>query len=221
MSVSYYCERVSNDFFGEPINAFTNIFFIFTAILILRFYRDYFTFLSISLIGISSFAFHTYSNSFTGILDILAIVLFMIIYVTKIYKSLFAFNYMKSFMIAILFILICFISGSLLKTTILGTSGFYFPIIIHLLFLSIYFNLKKFSQYNLKFLYYSIILFSVSVILRTLDKKICNFFPIGTHFLWHMLNAFFLFYIVKFYVYTETEPPQKNHPNPNANRELP
>ena len=33
---------------------------------------------------------------------------------------------------------------------------------------------------------------------RVIDNKICNIFPIGTHFIWHIFNAIFLFYLLKF-----------------------
>ena len=173
------------------------------------------------MIGISSFAFHTFSNSFTGSLDVLAIIIFMLIYLTKIYKNLLGLNILNSLTVAILVIFICVFSGFALRKTILGASSFYFPILLQLLFLNVYFNLKKFQQHYLKYFYYATLLFFISLTLRTLDKEICSLFPIGTHFLWHVLNAIFLFYIVKFYVYAETDPPQKNQPKPIANSELP
>ena len=196
--VSYYCERISGDFFGEPYNAITNIFFIVSAILIFKLYRDYISSFSISFIGLSSFAFHTYPNSITGLLDVIAIVVFMLIFIIKIYKQLLEFKFLYSMFIAILFVLVCFFSGLILQNTILGTSSFYFPIILHLLFLINYFNKKKLAFNKLKYLYFSTILFSSSITLRIIDKKICSIFPIGTHFLWHIFNAIFLYYLIKF-----------------------
>ncbi len=197
--LSYYCERISGDFFGEPFNAITNIFFIVSAILILKLYHDYISFFSIFFIGVSSFAFHTYPNGLTGLLDVIAIVVFMLIFIIRIYKKLLGFKLIYSMFIAILFVLVCFTSGLVLEDTILGTSSFYFPIILHLLFLIIYFNKNKFSFDNLKYLYCSTLLFSSSITLRIIDKKICSIFPTGTHFLWHIFNAIFLYYLIKFF----------------------
>jgi hypothetical protein len=32
---------------------------------------------------------------------------------------------------------------------------------------------------------------------RTLDAKLCTAFPIGTHFMWHLLNAVLLYILVR------------------------
>ena len=34
--------------------------------------------------------------------------------------------------------------------------------------------------------------FNLSIFLRTIDNHICDHFSIGTHFLWHFLNAYLL-----------------------------
>jgi hypothetical protein len=35
--------------------------------------------------------------------------------------------------------------------------------------------------------------------LRTLDEPFCATFPIGTHFLWHLLNALMLGWMIEVY----------------------
>jgi len=39
-------------------------------------------------------------------------------------------------------------------------------------------------------------LFALSVMLRTLDRSLCGGFPLGTHFLWHLLNAVLLYLLL-------------------------
>lgn len=39
-------------------------------------------------------------------------------------------------------------------------------------------------------------LFLVSLTLRTVDAAWCGWLPIGTHFLWHLLNAWLLYLLV-------------------------
>ena len=197
--IFYYCERASLDLFGEPFNSITNIFFIIAAFLVLRLYQDYISFFSIAFIGLSSFAFHTYQNSITGLLDILAIIIFMIIYTTKIYKHLIGFNFFYSTITGIFFVIFCYLFGILLRNSIIGTSSFYFPIILHLLFLIIYFKYINVGFNYIKYLIFSTIIFSTSVTLRVVDQAVCNIFPLGTHFLWHILNAIFLFFLIKFF----------------------
>ena len=39
-------------------------------------------------------------------------------------------------------------------------------------------------------------LFALSVMLRTLDRSLCGGFPLGTLFLWHLLNAVLLYLLL-------------------------
>ena len=196
--ISYYCERASLDLFGEPFNSITNIFFIITALLSIRLYQDYLSFFSIAFIGLSSFAFHTFPNTITGFLDIIAIVTFMLIYTVKIYRQLIGFNFFYSSLTAIFFVMSCYLFGVSFQNSFIGTSSFYFPIVLHLLFLIIYFLFLNLTFDCLKYLIFSTLIFSASIILRVIDQPICNIFPLGTHFLWHILNAIFLFFLIKF-----------------------
>ena len=43
-----------------------------------------------------------------------------------------------------------------------------------------------------------ILLFSLSIFLRTIDLSLCHNFPLGTHFLWHILNAVVFYLAVKY-----------------------
>jgi len=39
--------------------------------------------------------------------------------------------------------------------------------------------------------------FLISFAARTLDARVCAAFPLGTHFLWHLLNASLLFILIR------------------------
>jgi hypothetical protein len=41
------------------------------------------------------------------------------------------------------------------------------------------------------------IVFLLSFTARTLDAQVCTAFPVGTHFLWHLLNALLLYILVR------------------------
>jgi len=43
----------------------------------------------------------------------------------------------------------------------------------------------------------AIIVFLLSFSARTLDTQVCTAFPVGTHFLWHLLNAVLLYILVR------------------------
>jgi hypothetical protein len=43
------------------------------------------------------------------------------------------------------------------------------------------------------------LLLVVSLIFRTLDGPLCQSWPLGTHFLWHLLNGFMLGWMIEIY----------------------
>jgi hypothetical protein len=43
----------------------------------------------------------------------------------------------------------------------------------------------------------AIAVFLLSFTARTFDAKVCSAFPIGTHFLWHLLNAVLLYILIR------------------------
>jgi uncharacterized membrane protein len=41
------------------------------------------------------------------------------------------------------------------------------------------------------------LLFFVSLLFRTIDISACNTLPVGTHFIWHIMIAITIFYLMK------------------------
>ena len=210
-----YCERNSYDFFAEPLNAITNIFFILVAFLL--FYqnrnKNKFLVVIIFLIGISSFLFHTIPSYFFGTADVFFILVFIIYYLYFLSRKVFDFSLVYCISFPLMFIVICYSFGNFFIYSVLATSAFYTPIVFTLYliyFLIICKNTVRKKQYIL----YAAILFSASVTFRVLDKNLCNTIFFGTHFIWHILNAITLFYLGNFYYLNSTDPPQKNQPKP-------
>lgn len=199
-NIFFYCERTSLNVLSEPLNFFTNLCFIIFSILLLfnKSILDKKYALLIFLIGVGSMLFHSIPNRLTGFLDIFFIISFIYYYIFTLYIKL---NFKKylSAIISIVFIIICIVFGIVSIGTILGSSSFYLPIIFHIFFLYLYFlkNKKVYIYYNL--LLFILVLFSFSLFLRSIDIYLCNTFLIGTHFIWHILNALVLYLLVKFY----------------------
>ncbi|NDF59437.1 MAG: hypothetical protein EB139_06165, partial [Burkholderiaceae bacterium] len=78
--VDIYCERLDANFWSEPINAITNLAFIIAGFLIWRIGspRSRLMAILLILIGLGSFSFHTFANRLTGLLDVLAIALYLV-----------------------------------------------------------------------------------------------------------------------------------------------
>ena len=120
-----------------------------------------------------------------------------------------------------MFILSSYFVGQLLSKTVISSSGFYIVIILHLILLCLIFKRKGIEIKILNSLLKATFLFILSLILRTIDSIICSNLELGTHFLWHILNALVLLYLLNFYQLLPTEPPQKNQPRPRKNKVLP
>ena len=41
------------------------------------------------------------------------------------------------------------------------------------------------------------VIFALSVVFRTVDNAVCPVFPLGTHFVWHCLNAVLLYLLLR------------------------
>ena len=201
----FYCERILDGPYGEPINSFTNIFFLIISILLVKDslkQKEILFPLVVLFIGLSSFAFHTFPTKLNGALDVFFIVLFMIVYSYKIYKNKLGFNIFFSSIATIFFIIFSYYLGFYLSNFFIGVSSYYIVIVLHLFLLSYLFKKKLKSYKSLIYLYFATIIFIISLFFRFLDQIICPYFDKGTHFLWHILNSIVLYLLIKFYLLT-------------------
>ena len=81
---------------------------------------------------------------------------------------------------------------------LLNGSLSYAPAFIMLLVLGLYhFAARKEAR---RTLLAAAAVFSVSVTCRTLDMAVCPYFPLGIHFIWHLLNALTLYLLMLGYL---------------------
>ena len=84
-SVDGYCERVDAVFWSEPINAVTNAAFLIVTIWVWR--RPGLPVMGrvltviLALIGIGSFLFHAFAQTWVVLADVLPILMFILIYI--------------------------------------------------------------------------------------------------------------------------------------------
>ena len=84
--IDIYCERISPDFWAEPINAITNVAFIISAYVAHRYmqrlgdvnWRAYILIGLLTAIGIGSFLFHTFAVQWAMLSDVVPIFLFQL-----------------------------------------------------------------------------------------------------------------------------------------------
>ncbi len=194
-SVDFYCERISADFWAEPVNALTNIAFILVGLWALR--RAYqiqarpiikFMAFMIILVGIGSFLFHTFATNLTQWGDLIPIFIFTSVYLYHSLRTFIHWPKIRSIVGMILFIASMVGIQLLVPSRILNGSLLYLPPLLMLFYVSLSMRKKISMQWARTYLGGAFVFF-LSLIMRTLDSVICEIFPLGTHFLWHTFNG--------------------------------
>jgi hypothetical protein len=198
-AVDLYCERTDPSFWSEPANALTNLAFLVAAALIVRAWRDAGPLPAdarvlaalVALIAVGSFLFHTLATVWAGWLDVIFILAFIYVFFARFLAR---------------------VAGWGLKGVALGLAGYflfsravtwpfppgslngsysYFPALLALAGLAGWaWRLKHRSAGRLAA---AAGVFVGSLVLRSIDQSQCAAWPLGTHFVWHGLNAVVLY----------------------------
>jgi len=204
-SIDLYCERVSPEFWAEPLNAFSNLSFIAAAVWAAwsankRGQFDFSTKVLCVLaacIGLGSFLFHTFANLWSSFADVIPIWSFIALYILLVFLKLTGRGGLSKRRLLIVLPLLMlslgwiFLSGSATQVTAsedaFNGSGQYLPALIGLWVFASMSMIKKraFWLWALS----AALLFSLSLVARTYDLRVCTEVSIGTHFIWHTLNG--------------------------------
>lgn len=195
--VDLYCERIGPGFWAEPVNALTNIGFIFAAWFIWRIVVRgqvhssgiVATVGMIVAIGIGSFLFHTMATPFTRWLDFIPILLFQLLYIGFYTRRII------NLPVAVIgILLLVFLSASVYGRQfpeVINGSLIYAPALLVISVLGLYhYQSQKVGR---SLLLGAASLFLLSIFFRSIDNMICTQFVLGTHFLWHILNALVIY----------------------------
>lgn len=195
--IDLYCERIGAGLFAEPINVVTNTAFFVAAWAAWSLARrsnalsiDIHALAALSImIGVGSGLFHTFAAGWARILDEVPILLFQLWYLWL---------YMRRIMTMRAPLAAASIAGYLAAAIfcrrfphLLNGSLVYVPALILMLYLGLYHFLQNKREPLL--LLATMGVFVVSLAFRSIDDALCSFVPIGTHFLWHLLNGVVLY----------------------------
>ena len=198
--VNLYCERLGPDFWAEPVNVLTNLAFIAAGLWGVREVRRLGTgtFAEVLAwwvvaIGIGSTIFHTFATKGTIWADVLPIAGFTLAYTLFNLRRFLGMRWGKAIVIFVAFYavagLVTLAVPDWLRQASNGTTG-YLPPFLTLAFFGtvVAAGGNRAGWYNLA----GSAIFVVSVICRMIDPMVCASFPLGTHFLWHILNGLML-----------------------------
>lgn len=196
-----YCERIGPGLGAEPANVLTNLAFLVAAWVSWRLTKRYspasgrLTSLIVLMAanGIGSALFHTFATTWAGVLDLVPILVFQV-YFLWLYCREVAFLRLSYAALAVVSLLIAALVGRALPH---GNewSLTHLPALILLLSLGVYhYYTRKREPLTLAA---AAGIFALALTFRTLDGIVCPLFPLGTHFLWHLLGAVALYLLVK------------------------
>lgn len=227
--IAGYCERAGDPgFWAEPLNAVTNAGFVIAGVILLAvLLRDsrsgyapkeplsWFLAALIVAIGVGSFLFHTLAVRWTGLADVIPIVIFMFAGVYAVAKRGFDAPIWGAFLAVFAFIGVIAVSarvggqilapgeGEVASTWARSLGGvfMYGPAgLVLLVGGSILARSGGDAAVRAagRRCFAAGLVFAISLAFRTVDGPLCTSFtiggtPIGTHFLWHLLNAITLY----------------------------
>jgi len=186
--VDGYCERVAPGLWGEPLNSLSNLAFLVAAVLVWRLADGARTGRllagSIGLVFVASSVFHLVATRWAAVGDSVAILVFVLVYAALFPRVFFGWRY--AWLAAPAFLVLT--AG----TALLG-GGLYLAALIGLGTFAALLGFRRDADWT----HFAVAgaLFALSLSLRTVDRDVCDYVPVGTHFLWHLLNGLVLYLV--------------------------
>lgn len=206
-----YCERVDPSFWAEPANALSNAAFLVAALAgFIRWRKqgggDYVVLALIAVVaavGLGSFAFHTLATDGALVLDVVPIGLFIYGYFLLALRRFLSLSWPLALALLIGFAALTNGLGLLVPRAVLNGSVGYFPALAALIAMGALIRTQPAGRAMLM----AAAVFTMSLLFRIVDLNVCGAFPIGTHFLWHLLNAVVLYLLLRGAMVAATSPP--------------
>ena len=199
-AVDIYCERTDAGFWSEPVNALTNLLILGAGFFGLAQVRSRKTGVYakvlcwwVVVIGLGSLLFHTTAIELTKWADIIPIATFtlaMAIFCLRRFSGL-DWSRTVAYLVSYLAIvsIVTWLIPSWLSEATNGTTA-YLPALAGFTFFGIVALIHS-SPAGWYCIACAIIL-SAGFVFRAVDQGVCEAFPLGTHFIWHVLIALML-----------------------------
>ncbi len=198
--IDAYCERTDPSYWSEPVNAVTNLAFIVAALIMWRRCEGLIWGRGLAgilfAIGVGSYLFHTHATPWAALVDTTPILLFSLVYIFLANRDFWLWPVWLSAVGAV-----AFVPYSALLTPVFGAlpffsiSSFYWP--LPLLIFAYALLLRQRSPQTARNLAIGASILCLSLTMRSIDEPLCMAFPLGTHFFWHILNAFMLGWMIE------------------------
>lgn len=196
-----YCERTDFSYWSEPVNAVTNVAFVIAAAVVWPHTRGnalarLMVFVLV-VIGMGSFLWHTHASAWAGLLDVLPILAFILLYLFAATRDYLRAPGWLALVVTALFLPY---AGGVSWTIGLvwpaaGANAAYFSVAVLIASYGVRLRRKPVGRGLLG----GAALLCVSLGFRMADASVCDGFAPGTHFMWHILNAAMLGWMIRIY----------------------
>lgn len=201
-AVDGYCERLDATFWSEPVNAVTNLGFVLMALWLWPQVRGVLGARVLcgvlAMIGIGSWLFHTHAQVWAGLLDVAPIAGFVFFYIYLANRSYWGWSRAISAGGLVLFVpYAAIVAWGLGDLPVVGGSALYISVAVLIALYAA--ALRRRLPEVARGLAIGAGLLFLSITFRAVDGPLCDLWPIGTHFLWHLLNAVMLGWMIVVY----------------------
>lgn len=197
-AIDAYCERTDASFWSEPVNALTNIAFLISALILWRrtFGAGRVLAAILFIIGIGSGLFHTYATAWAAALDTTPIILFSLFYIFLANRDFWGWPIWASALGAAAYIpYTAALTPFFERIPFVEISSFYWPLpVLIFAYAALLRNRQPVLARNLAV---GASILCVSLVARSLDELLCANLAMGTHWLWHILNAIMLGWMIE------------------------
>jgi hypothetical protein len=205
-TVIAYCERADAGFWAEPVNAVTNAAFLIAAAFMATRLRGLpgmgLGWLMVGLlaaIGVGSFLWHTFATRWAGLADVLPILLFILTYVFAATRDLLRLHWGFATLAVVAFLpYAAAVSWGIgLVFPGAGANASYASVALLIVLYGL--AVRRRAPATARGLYLGAGILSVSLGFRMVDDAVCASVPLGTHFMWHLLNGVMLGWMIEVY----------------------
>jgi hypothetical protein len=198
--VDGYCERTDPGYWAEPLNALTNAAFLIAAVLMWRRTAEMPLGRVLSAIlfaiGVGSYLFHTHATAWASTADTTPIALFILVYVFAANRTFWGWPVWLAALGAAGFVPWAMALTPLFEALpFFAVSAFYWPVPALILLYAVLLRWR--APEAARGLALGAAVLVVSLTFRSLDGALCAAVPVGTHFLWHLLNAVMLGWMIE------------------------
>lgn len=202
-AVDGYCERLGPGYWAEPANALSNLAFVLVALLVGRRAKGQPMARALAavlaVIGVGSWLFHTHANRLTGLTDVLPILGFILLYLFAASRDFLGLKPWQAGLATLAFLPYAALTVPMWsRVPGLGSSAGYAPVPVLILVYALL--LRRRAPATARGLALGAGMLTVSILFRSLDAPLCPALPLGTHFLWHVLNALLLGWMILVYL---------------------